>query len=218
MGRARDPGWGKRSTGAVGRHGYGVKKNQKPVKQAWMLGEQAKQALRAAPRRAPARAANEQAAERAQPSPEAPPLPASSRKPATAKSMDASKVAGRKRKRQWRDETGGIAKAPRGDKNAKARKERAATVAAIPKDIGASAANCNLVYAPGRAGARVYTPSNPPIDVKVPVEHLLHASFKMEPITRTARPTGQLKFALENGGVVLSEHDHLQSMDALAWN
>ena len=140
MGRARDPGWGKRSTGAVGRHGYGVKKNQKPVKQAWMLGEQAKQALRAAPRRAPARAANEQAAERAQPSPEAPPLPASSRKPATAKSMDASKVAGRKRKRQWRDETGGIAKAPRGDKNAKARKERAATVAAIPKDIGASAA------------------------------------------------------------------------------
>ena len=63
-----------------------------------------------------------------------------------------------------------------------------------------------------------YTPSNPPIDVKVPVEHLLHASFKMEPITRTARPTGQLKFALENGGVVLSEHDHLQSMDALAWN
>ena len=81
-----------------------------------------------------------------------------------------------------------------------------------------AATYCNLVYAPGRAGARVYTPSNPPIDVKVPVEHLLHASFKMEPITRTARPTGQLKFALENGGVVLSEHDHLQSMDALAWN
>ena len=147
MGRARDPGWGKRSTGAVGRHGYGVKKNQKPVKQAWMLGEQAKQALRAAPRRAPARAANEQAAERAQPSPEAPPLPASSRKPATAKSMDASKVAGRKRKRQWRDETGGIAKAPRGDKNAKARKERAATVAAIPKDIGASAATRHAAFA-----------------------------------------------------------------------
>ena len=48
--------------------------------------------------------------------------------------------------------------------------------------------------------------------------HLLHASFKMELAAVAARPTKQQTDAIAKGAVVFSEDDHLQSMDALAYN
>mmetsp|Transcript_37348 Transcript_37348/g.98803 ORF Transcript_37348/g.98803 Transcript_37348/m.98803 type:complete len:104 (+) Transcript_37348:720-1031(+) len=76
---------------------------------------------------------------------------------------------------------------------------------------------CNLVFGPEHKEARWYTASSPPIKVTVPVEHLLHASFDMVLASATARAGGQAKAAVAKGAVVLSEHDHLQAMDALAW-
>ena len=76
----------------------------------------------------------------------------------------------------------------------------------------------NLVFAPGHAQARWYTPSNPPIKVKVPVEHLLHVGFAMAAAAAPERPNARQKDALNKGAIVLSEDDHLQAMDAFAYN
>ena len=76
---------------------------------------------------------------------------------------------------------------------------------------------CNLVNKPGYSQARWYTPSNPPIKVRVPVELILHTSFEMARAT-AERPTPMQRSALAKGALVLAEDDHLQSMDALAWS
>lgn len=78
---------------------------------------------------------------------------------------------------------------------------------------------CNLVNKPGYSQARWYTPSDPPIKVKVlkvPVELILHASFEMERAT-AERPTPMQRSAIAKGALALAEDDLLQSMDALAW-
>ena len=57
---------------------------------------------------------------------------------------------------------------------------------------------CNLVNKPGYSQARWYTPSDPPIKVKVlkvPVELILHASFEMERAT-AERPTPMQRSAI----------------------
>ena len=74
------------------------------------------------------------------------------------------------------------------------------------------------VFAPGYAQARWYTPSNPPVEVKVPVEHLLHVGFAMAAAVAPERPNARQKDALKKGAIVLSEDDHLQAMDAFAYN
>ena len=73
----------------------------------------------------------------------------------------------------------------------------------------------NLVYAPDHS-PRWYTPSQPPIRVKVPVELLLHVGFAMPVATVPARPSGTQKAALKKGAQVFSEHDYKQTLDALA--
>ena len=75
-----------------------------------------------------------------------------------------------------------------------------------------------LVFAPGNK-MRWYTPS--PIEVTVPVEHLLHTGFQMEPAAPPAPParaTAMQNRAIAAGALVLSEEDHLQGMDSLAYN
>ena len=87
----------------------------------------------------------------------------------------------------------------------------------LPEGAVIDAVYNNLVFGPEHKGARWYTPSAPPIKVTIPVEHLLHASFAMAPAVAAARASGMAKAALAKGARVLSEHDHLQAMDALAW-
>ena len=73
----------------------------------------------------------------------------------------------------------------------------------------------NLVFAPDRS-PRWYTPSHPPIKVRVPVELLLHVGFAMPIAKAPTRVTPVQRQAIQKGARVLSEHDHLQTLDALA--
>lgn len=147
MGRARDPGWGKRRTGTIGRHGYGKNKDRKPAAQAWMKGQQAKELKRVASERASTRSTAEETAGDGKSTPQPCNTAASSRKAAVPPSSEPSKVANRKRFREHWDKTGGVAKAPRGDRKANARQERAAAAAALPKNLGAQAATRHEAFA-----------------------------------------------------------------------
>ena len=73
----------------------------------------------------------------------------------------------------------------------------------------------NLVYGPNHTAARWYTPSLPHIHVNVPVEHIVHARFKMAPAELPPRPNQRQREAVSKGAVVLSEADNLQGMDGL---
>ena len=76
----------------------------------------------------------------------------------------------------------------------------------------------NLVFGPGDAGKRWYTPSHPSIEVTIPIEHLLHAKFEMPRAEASARAGAKVKDAVKKKAVVLDENDHLQSMDALLYS
>mmetsp|Transcript_35401 Transcript_35401/g.75631 ORF Transcript_35401/g.75631 Transcript_35401/m.75631 type:complete len:113 (-) Transcript_35401:374-712(-) len=73
MGSRRDAGWGKRKTGSIGRHGHGNSKKQQPAKKAWMIGEEAKAALRAAAKQRTTRAASDEATAQREEPPAPPP-------------------------------------------------------------------------------------------------------------------------------------------------
>ena len=69
----------------------------------------------------------------------------------------------------------------------------------------------NLVNKPDYAACRAYTLSSPPINVKVPVEHIAHACFEMEELSAAPGGSKAPKWraeAMRKGGVVLSEADH----------
>ena len=121
MGRALDPGWGKRKTGSIGRHGRN--KKQKAADQAWMVGEEAKQR-----KRQQGSAGHDPGCESRERATEQPRQPASGGKRARSEESEPAAAAKRKRQRkQW--------------------EEHAAAAAELEKDIGATATARNAEFA-----------------------------------------------------------------------
>mmetsp|Transcript_37348 Transcript_37348/g.98802 ORF Transcript_37348/g.98802 Transcript_37348/m.98802 type:complete len:223 (+) Transcript_37348:139-807(+) len=135
----------------LSRGGHGRASAKKPKAQAWMVGQQAKQAARQQARaedgRASARLAREQAARRMQPS-RKPPSKAAVRKLAKPLGQDAKQVQRRNIKRRQRDNQAAATEIE-GPKQAAAaqRRDVRAEAAALTKDIGREAATRHAQFA-----------------------------------------------------------------------
>ena len=211
----------------------------------WHTGQIAKAKIKAVSQaqsgRAAAREARERAAEQRYGSPE-PSATASARQPARELKQGAKAANLRKRVRNHREKHAADTPSEGEDSPAAKRRKLRAAAADLPKDIGLSAPTRHTAFARDGRSADAARQSAE-YNTRVASKHIKKLcskgelekaaavlggmlrdpdirplGFAMAAAVAPARPNARQKDALKKGAIVLSEDDHLQAMDAFAYN